>query len=247
MAGTREWYEEIPSTQDRALELARRGGEEGTRVVARRQSRGRGRSDHSWESPTGGLYLSIVLGSPDAHAGLLPLALGAALAEELGERYTVPLAVKWPNDLLVAAHPGPSRKLAGLLIDRVPSPRLGTAAVAGIGLNVASERDRFPRELRDRVAVLSELREPPPGLDEVEAVVVDVALRTARSMRTPSGLNELRRVCRRRLFGVGRRASLDGRAAGTIVSVGDEGELWVEDRGERMAIRAGDLRVEEGA
>jgi hypothetical protein len=34
---------------------------------------------------------------------------------------------------------------------------------------------------------------------------------------------------------------------GRIVALGDEGELWVENEGERVAIRAGDLRVEEAS
>jgi BirA family transcriptional regulator, biotin operon repressor / biotin---[acetyl-CoA-carboxylase] ligase len=243
----REWHTELPSTQDRAIELARGGALEGTRVVAGRQVGGRGRSHHRWESPPGGLYLSIVLRSPDEHIGLLPFALGASLAEELGRRYRIPLRVKWPNDILVVSGLPPSRKLAGILLDRVASPNLGVAAIAGIGVNVTTPRALLPRELHGQVAVLSEHSPSPPDLGEVERIVVDTTLRTAASIRTAKGVADLRQACRDLLWGVGRRATIDGRPVGTIVSLGDEGELLVEHRGERMAIRTGDLRVDETA
>ncbi len=246
MAGPREWYEELPSTQDRAIELARAGAEEGTFVVARRQRAGRGRADHVWESPVGGLYLSLVVATTDdANAGLLPLAVGAYLAESLATRFGLPLRVKWPNDLLVVSGRGSPRKLAGILVDRVGSPRLGSAAVVGIGLNVAVDRAALAPELQDRAAVLTELVRP--GLDPVyfEPIVVGAALDAAGAVRDPGRAGEVRSRCRSWLHGVGMPASLDGRPVGVIVGLAEDGALWVEERGERMAIRAGDLRVEE--
>ncbi len=245
MTVAREWHEEIDSTQDRALELARTGADEGTRVVAARQRQGRGRLDHRWESPDGGVYLSIVLAAPREAAGLLPLGIGAGLADALRDRYSVPLALKWPNDLLVVDGRGPSRKLSGILIDQVASPRLGSAAVAGIGVNVTTDTSPWPTELRRRVATLAEYVAPPPALAEVEEIMVDAALGAAEAVRDPGRLDELRARCRRLLYGVGRRAEVDGHPVGRIRALGDDGALWVEDEGRRVAIRAGDLRVEE--
>lgn len=245
MDGTREWHAELPSTQERALELARGGAAEGTRVVAGRQRLGRGRSDHGWESPEGGLYLSVVLAVPEEHASLLPLALGAFVAEALERRYRLPLAVKWPNDILAVGGSPPGGKLAGILVDRVVSPRLKDAAVAGVGVNVRTDRASLSPETRSRAAVLAELSSETPDLEEVEQLVVAECLAAARATRIRDGVGEVRRRCRDRLWGIGRRASVDGAPVGTIVGLGEEGELWVEHGGERMAIRAGDLRVEE--
>ena len=140
----REWHPEIASTQDRAVALARAGAPAGTRVVAGRQTQGRGRLDHAWASPAGGLYLSLVLPSPPAHETLLPLALGAHLAREIECRYGVALALKWPNDLLWVEGGAPPRKVAGILVDRVPTPTGTWAAVAGIGINVSPEASLPP-------------------------------------------------------------------------------------------------------
>lgn len=244
MSGVREWYPELPSTQDRAVALARDGAEEGTRVVALRQRAGRGRYGHVWESPEGGLYLSIVLAAPQGHPTLFPIALSAAIASELGRLSSVPLGVRWPNDLLAVPGLSPVQKLGGVIADEVPSPRLQRAVVAGIGLNVTTERSAFPPEVRSRAAVLSELCARTPALDEVEAMVVRAALWTASTLRRPEGVAELRDLARRYFWGVGQAAVLDGRPVGRIAGLGEEGELLVDDQEVRKAFWTGVLEVD---
>jgi BirA family transcriptional regulator, biotin operon repressor / biotin---[acetyl-CoA-carboxylase] ligase len=243
--GPREFFDTTPSTQDRALELARDGAPEGTRVVARRQIRGRGRLERSWESPEGGLYCSIVLPRPSEHPGLLPLTIGARLASSLHERYSLPLALKWPNDILVGEVGRPMRKLSGILADEVASPTLGRAVVAGVGVNVRLDRDAVPPGLRERVAALDEFVSPTPTLDEVETIVVNSALGAARWLSHPEGAGPARDLCRKWLYGVGRPVTVDGQPAGTLDGLGEDGELWLATPTDRVAIWAGDVRVEE--
>jgi len=245
--GPREFHPEIPSTQDRAIELARSGAAEGTRVVAHRQTHGRGRLDHSWISPPGGLYLSIVLRAPAEHATLLPIALGARLAHELTDQLSRSFVVKWPNDVLVASPPFAGHKVAGILVDRVDLPDGDPVEVAGIGVNVSTERSAFPPELQEIAISLAEVAPIPPSLDAVEAAVVRSAMKAAIGLRGPGGVEATRRLCRQWLSGVGRRVTVDGRPDGTIVGLDDDGALLLDRGSERVAIRAGDVRVEEVA
>jgi len=240
----REYHEELPSTQQRALVLARAGAPAGTVVVAGRQSAGLGRSDHIWWSPPGGLYLSMVVPFPPRRAALLPLALGARLSEAFAVRFRIEIRVKWPNDLIVLDSRGTPRKLGGVLVDAVPSPTLGTAAVIGVGLNVAPIGDA-PSQVRARPVALSELVSEPPSLYEVEGLTVSEVGRVAEAIQDPVEAEELLTLCRARLYGVGRRASVDGRPVGTIEGLGEEGELWCMSTEGPVAVRAGDLTVEE--
>jgi BirA family biotin operon repressor/biotin-[acetyl-CoA-carboxylase] ligase len=245
--GPREFHSEIASTQDRAIELARTGAAEGTYVVAGRQTHGRGRLDHRWESPTGGVYLSIILSSPVEHPTLLPLALGARLAQELTREYSLPFRVKWPNDVLVVSERSGARKVAGVLVDRVEAPHREPVAVAGIGVNVTTPADALPPELRDQATSLSRWVPRALTLEGVEELVVRAAMGASIGLRELGGVEATRILCRRSLWGVGHRATVDGKNAGTIVGLGDEGELLLEREGEEVAISAGDVRVGEVA
>lgn len=242
--GVREFRTELPSTQSEATRRAREGAPAGTRVVAGRQSAGRGRLDHPWASPTGGLYLSLILRSPAEEPSLLPLAVGARIGGALAARYGVRPVLKWPNDLLVLQQ-GRARKLGGILVDEVDSPSLGRAAVVGIGLNVSTRRSAFPPEVRDRVVTLAELVRPAPSLEDVEELATSAALSAAETLGQPGGAETVLAECRAALHGLGRRATVDGTLSGVITALGEEGELWLATADGPVAVRAGDLVVEE--
>src|SRR5712691_10717125 len=92
----------VDSTNLEAMRQARGGGPEGLCIVAREQTRGRGRLDRIWQSPKdAGLYFSIIL-RPQLEMGLWPLiTLMAALAvcDALLKACELRADIKWPNDI----------------------------------------------------------------------------------------------------------------------------------------------------
>lgn len=141
------WLAETESTNDRAREWALAGAPEGSVVVAARQTLGRGRRAHRWESPPGaGLYASFILrpGWLAQKAPSLAIVGGMAAFRALEKSGVQNLRVKWPNDLLVHG-----RKIGGVLVE----PRIGAGriefAVVGIGINVGQVAEDFPDELRN--------------------------------------------------------------------------------------------------
>ncbi|MCI4342687.1 MAG: biotin--[acetyl-CoA-carboxylase] ligase [Thermoplasmata archaeon] len=240
----REFRAELPSTQTEATRRAREGAPVGTRVVAARQTAGQGRGSHIWASPVGNVYLSLVLPCPPTHRSILSLAVGVRLRTALFERYGVPTSLKWPNDLLVAG-PNGTRKLAGILVDVVPSPTLGTAAVVGVGVNVRAPLESYPPELRGRVAGLDEWADTAPDLGEVEELVVSAIHSAVDALATAGGAADVLEECRSSLHGVGRRATIDAAITGVIRGVGEEGELLLDTPSGAIVIRAGNLVLEE--
>ncbi len=241
----REFYEELPSTQDRAVALAREGAPDGCRVVARRQSRGRGRGDRSWSSPEGGLYLSIVL-RPAGETPLLPLAIGAELATSVAERYRARPRVKWPNDLLVVDGGGRARKMAGILVDVVPDSAGGRSAVAGIGVNVAWGSEPLPADVAAHAAALSELTAEPTGLDTLEADVARAAVAARDLILSERGRATVVARCRGLLYGRGDRVTVDGVPAGVVADLMPDGALMLQGPDGARAVLAGDVRVGVG-
>jgi BirA family biotin operon repressor/biotin-[acetyl-CoA-carboxylase] ligase len=129
---------ETGSTNDDAKRLATEGAPEGTLIWADTQAAGRGRRGRSWQSPTGNLYVSIVLrpAAPIGKVGQLGFAAALAIAETAASMLPAgtTIACKWPNDVLIGG-----RKVAGLLLETDMRPDGATHwLVLGVGINVAS-------------------------------------------------------------------------------------------------------------
>ncbi|MBW2281187.1 MAG: biotin--[acetyl-CoA-carboxylase] ligase [Deltaproteobacteria bacterium] len=140
-------HEVLDSTNREAERLAAAGAPEGTLVIADRQTAGRGRLGRSFFSPPGGgLYLSLLLrpeGPVDrVHENIFAAAV--AVAEAVRAHVpSVPLEIKWPNDVLLDR-----RKTSGI---NLPAQIEGTrvaSAILGIGVNVNTRASEFPEELQ---------------------------------------------------------------------------------------------------
>jgi BirA family biotin operon repressor/biotin-[acetyl-CoA-carboxylase] ligase len=158
----------VGSTNDLLKERARAGAPEWSAVWADRQTAGRGRQGHSWASPSGNLYLSVLLrpSLPADSWSVLPLAAGVAVCEaalELG----VAAELKWPNDVLVAG-----RKLAGVLVEAVSGAGGIESAIVGVGVNVATVPEELPGELAGRITSLAAERGAPVDLLAFAAAVL---------------------------------------------------------------------------
>ncbi len=107
-------------------------------LLAERQTGGRGRRGRSWASPLAAhVYLSIGRRFEGglARLGGLSLVAGIAACEALRECGHAQVALKWPNDLVVADGRG-LRKLGGILVEGGGEHAGAARAVIGLGVNV---------------------------------------------------------------------------------------------------------------
>ncbi len=117
-----------------AMDLA-----DGTAIMARAQTSGRGQRGTSWESAPGkNLTLSLLLnpkGLPAAKSFILSEAVAVAVAEtiEMVEP-DVKVSIKWPNDIYVE-----NLKLGGILIENSLRGEEVGHSIIGLGLNVNQE------------------------------------------------------------------------------------------------------------
>ena len=143
-------FDSLPSTNNLAWEMAQSGKGEGTAVIAREQTAGRGRQGRAWSSPPGaGLYVSLIL-RPRVRLAASPIiALSAAIAvqETLEQVYRVPADIKWPNDVLARG-----RKICGILVEAAIEADKMLYAVMGIGVNLG--QSKFPDELKETATSL---------------------------------------------------------------------------------------------
>jgi BirA family biotin operon repressor/biotin-[acetyl-CoA-carboxylase] ligase len=146
--------QEIGSTQDRARALAADGAEEGTAVIAERQTSGRGRLGRVWVSPPGtNIAVSLVLrpNLKPAEASQIPLIAGIATCKAIERVSALHPRIKWPNDVLLR-----NKKVAGILAEMGAEVDRLHYIVLGLGINVNTRASLFPAELQPSATSLAE-------------------------------------------------------------------------------------------
>ena len=142
-----EVVDRLPGTNAALRSRADAGAREGLVLIAQAQSAGRGRGGHSFYSPPGGLYMSILL-RPEigARQAVGLTAMAAVAAARAAERLCgVPITIKWVNDLWKNG-----KKVCGILTE---------AALAAAFLNAfwplyrAGPRSGYLDEYRRRQAL----------------------------------------------------------------------------------------------
>ena len=140
--GSVHLLDEVESTNDHALSLA--GKRTTAVVIARRQTKGRGRFRRHWFSDDNSLTASLLLFTnvPDfPHASFLVHLAGLALSRAVEQTAGVATQIRWPNDVTIL-----DKKLAGILCEG-----RGNAVAVGIGLNLNQES--LPEDVPDAVSL----------------------------------------------------------------------------------------------
>ena len=137
-----QYYEELASTNLKALELAKQGAAGGTVVVAARQTAGRGRMRRKWESPEGkGLWFSVILRPTIAaeYCAQITLLAAVAAAQALQRLTNKNFSIKWPNDIMLDG-----KKICGILAEMALAADGSIEyAVVGIGININMSSEDF--------------------------------------------------------------------------------------------------------
>ena len=187
----------------------------GSVVFTRRQTGGRGRGGRPWASPPGVLTASVVIDCPQPRG--LALAAGLAVVHAVEDRCPgLGLAIKWPNDVVLAG-----RKLAGVLCE-------GAAGrwVVGIGLNLTAE---LPEALAATATSLHRhVQAVPPALE----LLADLRgyLLEGAGLLAARGLAALLPQLRTRDALLGRSVAIESRAGridGTGAGLDEQGRLLV--------------------
>lgn len=150
-------FDSLDSTNRKAKELALAGAEEGTVVIAKVQTRGRGRFDRIWQSPEGGVYLSIIL-RPNVSAektSLLSFVAALAVTSTI-ESYGVHSTIKWPNDVRIKG-----KKVAGILLESEGKGQALNYIIIGVGMNLNVSVTQFSPDLQSHTtSMIAELNQP---------------------------------------------------------------------------------------
>ncbi len=169
-------YESLKSTSDKAKELAVQGASHGTVIVAASQTGGRGRKDHSFFSPEGGLYMSIILKPDqlfDTDYKAVTSFVGNSVISAIRELTGIESYIDGINDLYVRG-----RKICGILLESGSEFDSGTLQwiVAGIGINFDSDINSFPDDVKERASSLFESGKATVAKNTLIAAIIEKIL-----------------------------------------------------------------------
>lgn len=139
-------YQSVTSTNTLAKELASQGAPEGTVIIAREQTMGRGRMGRTFYSPnSSGIYFSILL-RPKLnmeYSLLITTSAAVAVAKAIEEVSGKPAYIKWVNDIFVE-----DKKVCGILTEASLDFENGSLeyAIVGIGINIITKD--FPDDIK---------------------------------------------------------------------------------------------------
>jgi len=150
------YFPELKSTNIMAKEKALYRAEEideGTLIIAERQSAGKGRLGREWFSPAGGIWLSIILYpklSP-SYISRITLMTAVAVVKAIKICTQIESQIKWPNDILIN-----EKKVCGILTEMSAELDIINWVVVGIGINVNIDLRKFPEDIQENTISLKE-------------------------------------------------------------------------------------------
>ena len=245
MIGQQAYYfDSIDSTQNQALKMADEPANNGTVIIAAKQTGGKGRSGRKWISPKGGIWLSIIL-QPKFDISittLFPIASALALSNALEKTLKISPELKWPNDLTIKG-----KKIAGMLVDvSLESNRIENM-VLGVGINFDVDTKQIEKILKNSsnfygVASLSEQKNKIKPIQLVQTFLAE--LEKIYDLLNKKQTKKIISEWTKRSSTIGKNVVLDtrdGKIKGKALKIDEDGALVVSDNGKINRIIAGDI------
>ena len=239
-----EVYKETDSTNNDAAQRAKEGAVSGTLIVADKQTSGRGRHGHVWQTPEEKNIAMSILVRPEFDIGkapMLTLVMGMAVAKAIEDVTMLKAGIKWPNDVVIN-----NKKLCGILTELHPEPdNKSFCVVIGVGINVNQES--FADDIADMAGSLLTETGKKYDRNKVIAKVMEAFEGYYEIFAKTGSLEGLKEAYEERLLNKGECVRvLDPlhEYQGVCLGIALGGELLVQkDNGEVVRVNAGEVSV----
>lgn len=239
----------VDSTNDEAARQLAAGRPTPFAVLARRQTRGRGRFGRTWHSDSSANIYSTFAFRPRVapeRMQTFTLWMGVNICQLLENFATVHPGIKWPNDIVFDG-----RKAGGMLTEaRVDADQIRDL-VFGLGLNVNSPAANWPDELARRAVSLSQITGAELDINRLAAALVGRVLLAYQNFADSDHVATFADLWNRYDLLRGEPVTLleaGRRHHGVASGVDDEGALLLRDaRGTVHRFRAGEVTLEKKA
>jgi BirA family biotin operon repressor/biotin-[acetyl-CoA-carboxylase] ligase len=227
---------EVDSTNNAVKELVLKDAREGLVVIADTQTGGKGRHDREWHSPSGGLYLSIVLKPRLSveETPLMGLLAGVAVASAIEQISPLEVKLKWPNDIMIK-----EKKLGGILSELISVGSDILGVIIGIGINQNVNMSDLPKDVRRRGTSMLQEMNGATSRPKLAATIINEIDRLLTIVEIQNSFSAILDDWRSRTSTLGRWIFVDdgtSKYEGAAVEIENDGSLVIET-GERGVIR----------
>ncbi len=211
-------------------------------VMAEYQTDGKGRGNNQWlTAPAAGLCISIGwhFDSTPKTLTALSLATGVVLAECLTASGSVPVRLKWPNDLVYDG-----AKLGGILIESRGQLAGAVDVIIGIGLNIRMP-SALATKITQRVTDLSQVFGYTPSRNQLAANIISSMFSMLENYAV---LGFETRIDKWRQLDITRGSNailhrVGGDVSGRVVDIDENGFLIMAVNGKLARFSSGDLSI----
>ena len=238
------YFDSIDSTQNQALKMAQDVANDGTIIVAAKQTGGKGRDGRKWISPKGGIWISIIL-HPKFDISittLFPIASSLALSLAIEKIFSIKPELKWPNDLTIKG-----KKVAGMLVDvSLESNRIENL-VLGVGINFDVNAKQIEKSLKGTpnfygVSSLSDQKQNIKPIQLVQTFLLELE-KIYKSLNEKQ-ITKIISEWTSRSSTIGKNVELnttDSKIKGKAIKIDDDGALIVSENNKIHKVIAGDI------
>lgn len=239
------YFDDIDSTNIKGKELAQKDIEDGSLIIAEKQTLGNGRFNRKWVSPSGGLWFSLVLrpNIPPTEAPKITQIAAAAIYKTLSD-FNIDTTIKWPNDIHIT-----DKKLCGILAEMKCDMDQVHYLILGIGINVNIDENDFDESVKSIATSLKIQFNKPFNRNEILSKFLNHFETLYNKFLTDLDLSETISICRDHSNIFGKKAKLityNKEEIVTCVSLSDNGDLIVKDSsGNEKAVLTGEISFKD--
>lgn len=234
-------FESLDSTNKTLKQMAADGADEGTLLIAKSQSKGRGRLGRSFMSKDGGLYLSLLL-RPESSAEaslLVTVSAAVSVAKAIEKICDKQCKIKWVNDIFLN-----SKKVSGILCEGAINPQTAALeyAVLGIGVNIVEPKESFGDELRNIATAIYNDSEKIKILPQLAAEIVNTFMDYYKNLQKKEYMSEYKE----RSILIGKTVTYvkeDILYTAKVLGIDDNAKLILDQNGEKVFLVAGEVSV----
>ena len=236
------YFDTIDTTQNFAIKIASNGDENGTIIISKKQTGGRGRMKRKWKSPAGGIWKSIIIHPKFdiSYATVVPVATSLALCIAIEKILKIKPELKWPNDVTLKG-----KKVAGILVDTSIVSNEIENMVLGIGINFKIKPNEIANTMKKTpnfygVATLTKKNEK--ALPLIQQFLYE--LENILQLISSSYIKKITSEWTKRSSTIGRNVSIvtnDGKLNGKAIKIDSDGALIIYKGKNTKRILVGDL------